>query len=98
MKTIETTKWYESVTACALSHQTFTVDQVIESYERSHGADYESRRAVGGALISAVFAGLIEDSGKWVDTSTGLTKRAGKPKRLWVSRVFQGPSDVLQGA
>jgi len=86
----ETDRLYAAVENCALTHQSFTVDQVFDMYESLHSQQPESRRQVGGALISCVFAGLIEDTGQWESTGTQLGYKRGKPKRIWRSKVYEG--------
>ena len=94
----ETEELYAAVERCAIALETFTVDDVINAYYATNGDKPQSLRPVGGALISAVFAGLIEDTGQWHDTGTGLTKYRGKPKRVWRSRVYGGSPSCSDGA
>jgi hypothetical protein len=93
----QTEKFYAAVERCAIAFETFTVDDVLNAYYATNGDSPESLRPVGGALISGVFSGLIEDTGQWHDTGTGLTKYRGKPKRVWRSKVYEGASPATDG-
>ena len=95
----KTNEYFSSLQICAKQIPTFTTDDIYSTHVSIHGeSENQSKRAIGGAIISAVFAGLIEDSGEWQSTGKTVSKVRGKPQRIWISKIYEGPLADTEGA
>jgi hypothetical protein len=76
----------EAIASLAFNFETFTSDDVWRILDRSEHTTHE-RKAMGPMLLNAARDGLIERTGRTVDSRR--TACHGRPVRVWRSLVLE---------